>query len=164
MRRGSIDFTIRKATMEDYEGICDVLAKASVLHSRALPHVFRHIDRPLLTREEVCKIIAYDDEALLVAEKAEHIIGVAWITLRQASDIPVLTPRRYAVINELAIAEGLRRSGIGRSLMQMAHKWARSKEVSEVELNVWEFNKGALAFYEELGYITASRKMWRSLK
>jgi GNAT superfamily N-acetyltransferase len=36
--------------------------------------------------------------------------------------------------------------------MERAHRWALDKGVSEVELSVWDFNEGAIAFYENLGY------------
>jgi ribosomal protein S18 acetylase RimI-like enzyme len=34
-----------------------------------------------------------------------------------------------------------------------------SKGADTIELNVWEFNRGAMAFYRQLGYRTTSRKM-----
>jgi len=67
------------------------------------------------------------------------------------------------VIDSLAVKEGFRRSGVGRALMERAHQWARDKGVTQVELGVWEFNEGAMAFYEKLGYRPASRKMRRVL-
>jgi ribosomal protein S18 acetylase RimI-like enzyme len=33
----------------------------------------------------------------------------------------------------------------------------------DIELNVWEFNRGAMAFYRQLGYRTTSRKMSKRL-
>jgi len=47
--------------------------------------------------------------------------------------------------------------------MEKAHEWALAKGVDIIELNVWEFNKGAIEFYHGLGYETASRKMSRRL-
>jgi ribosomal protein S18 acetylase RimI-like enzyme len=47
--------------------------------------------------------------------------------------------------------------------MEHAHRWALDKKVRHVELNVWEFNKEAIAFYDKLGYETANRRMWKSL-
>jgi hypothetical protein len=40
--------------------------------------------------------------------------------------------------------------------------WALGKNVNEIELNVWEFNRGA--FYERVGYETMSRRMRIMLK
>jgi ribosomal protein S18 acetylase RimI-like enzyme len=35
--------------------------------------------------------------------------------------------------------------------------------LTQIELIVWEFNKGAIAFYEQLGCETAYRQMRKSL-
>jgi ribosomal protein S18 acetylase RimI-like enzyme len=66
-------------------------------------------------------------------------------------------------IDNLAVRKGFRRAGIGRALMEKAHEWALAKGVDIIELNVWEFNQGAIEFYHGLGYETASRKMSRRL-
>ena len=36
---------------------------------------------------------------------------------------------------------------IRRALMQKAEEWAASQGISEVELNVFEFNQGAIHFF-----------------
>jgi ribosomal protein S18 acetylase RimI-like enzyme len=47
--------------------------------------------------------------------------------------------------------------------MAAAERWAAERGLSEIELSVWEFNQSALAFYQELGYVTERRKMRRVL-
>jgi ribosomal protein S18 acetylase RimI-like enzyme len=47
--------------------------------------------------------------------------------------------------------------------MEAAQEWARQRGARRVQLTVWEFNEGAIAFYESLGYETYSRNMWKSL-
>ena len=36
---------------------------------------------------------------------------------------------------------------------------AKAKGFERVELNMWEFNEGALAFYESVGFATYRRNM-----
>jgi ribosomal protein S18 acetylase RimI-like enzyme len=45
-----------------------------------------------------------------------------------------------------------------------AHDWAITKGAKLIELNVYDFNEAALAFYEKLEYKTFSRQMSKSLK
>ena len=45
--------------------------------------------------------------------------------------------------------------------MATAERWAAERGLHEIELSVWEFNQGAIAFYTELGYVTERRKMRR---
>jgi ribosomal protein S18 acetylase RimI-like enzyme len=47
--------------------------------------------------------------------------------------------------------------------MDQAHEWAIAKGAVDIELNVFEFNQPALAFYRALGYETSTRRMVRNL-
>ena len=67
----------------------------------------------------------------------------------------VLTP----VVNEIAVAAEHRGQGIGRSLMDKIHHWARAQGIAEIELQVWERNDQAIGFDENLGYEKWRRTM-----
>jgi ribosomal protein S18 acetylase RimI-like enzyme len=71
----------------------------------------------------------------------------------------ILQPRNFAVVDTLAVRSDQRRRGIGRSLMEAVHGWARERRLGHVSLNVWEFNQSAIGFYRALGYQTVSRQM-----
>ena len=43
------------------------------------------------------------------------------------------------------------------------HGWLWQRHVKAIELNVWAFNRGALAFYERLGYRVLSHRMGRTI-
>ena len=159
-----MEFSIREANQRDYEGLCRVFAEGDTFHSEALPYVFRKFDGPARTKEYISSIIVDENAGLFVAESAGQIIGAIHILIRETPNIPIMVPRRYAVIENLVVMKRFRRSGVGQSLVKRAEQWAMNKNVIQVELNVWEFNKGAIAFYEKLGYRTASRKIWKWLK
>jgi ribosomal protein S18 acetylase RimI-like enzyme len=158
-----MDITIREATQADYPALCAVFAEVHALHCAALSQIFRQPATPALPEEYVAETIADPGAALLVAEQDNHVVGLLIVKLQEAPNLPIFVPRRYAIIHNLAVRSERRRAGIGRALMARAHRWARDQGVSEVELSVWEFNTTALAFYEQLGYATMSRKMSISL-
>ncbi|MEW6357285.1 MAG: GNAT family N-acetyltransferase [Planctomycetota bacterium] len=157
-------FNIRKATEKDYAAVCALFAEGDGMHREALPHVFRDPGAPARTKEFFTETIKNSDAVLFVAEQDGKLIGMIHAVLRSAPAIPLFVPRRYAVIDNVVVEESHRRSGIGAALMEHVHRWAFEKGVTQVELNVWEFNEGAIAFYEKLGYTTASRKMWKTLE
>ncbi|MCP4536222.1 MAG: GNAT family N-acetyltransferase [Chloroflexi bacterium] len=101
---------------------------------------------------------------LFVAESEGQIVGFLQAYVQEAPDISLFVPRRYAVIDNVAVEKKYRRSGVGQALIEKAERWARDNEASQIELNVWEFNTGAAAFYDKLGYETARRTMWKSLE
>ncbi len=91
-------------------------------------------------------------------------VGVLSALVRQNPDLPMFVPRRWLVVENVAVLEAYRGMGVGRALMQHAHEWARGQGLAEVELTVWEFNEGAVAFYEQLGYTTIVRRLWKALE
>lgn len=52
----------------------------------------------------------------------------------------------------LAVAEGRRRGGLGRRLMQHAEAWLAGRGVPKVQLMIRPRNLAVVAFYEALGY------------
>jgi len=162
--RMEMEFSIREAKQTDYKGLCEVFAEGDALHTENLPHVFREPEEPARTEEFVFSIIEDENAALFAAETGGQIIGLVQLRIREELDNPLMIPRRYTKIDDPIVRKGFRRFRVGQSLVQKAHLWALDKGAIEVELNVWEFNKGAIAFYEKIGYRTISLKMAKSLR
>lgn len=85
-------------------------------------------------------------------------------SIQEVPDIPIMAPRRYAFIENLAVKKKFRRCGVGKLLVEKAHQWALDQGITQVQLHTWEFNKEAIAFYEKLGYRMVSREMWKPLR
>jgi ribosomal protein S18 acetylase RimI-like enzyme len=158
------EIRIRKALESDYEAICALCQEGDAVHQAALPDVFRPAGEPARSLEYIQQILQDPNALLLVAESNDAILGLLQACVRSAPDIPILHPRRSAFVDTLVVSEHFRRQGIARALMYHVEEWATKLAIPVIELNVWEFNESAIRLYEELGYTTASRRMWRSLK
>jgi ribosomal protein S18 acetylase RimI-like enzyme len=150
---------IRRATAADYDALCLLFEQADALHRRHLPRIFRQPDGPARDREYLLGLIAAEDAGLFIAEVEGRPVGLICVVLRESPAVPILVPRRYAVVDTVVVDERFRRAGIGRALMEHPAGWAAAQGAESIELNVWEFNREAIAFYERLGYRTASRRM-----
>ncbi len=62
-------------------------------------------------------------------------------------------------IVEIGVDETSQGKGIGTALIQAVKDAAKVRGCRSVQLDVWEFNKSALRFYEKLGFVTLRRKM-----
>jgi ribosomal protein S18 acetylase RimI-like enzyme len=71
----------------------------------------------------------------------------------------MVVPRTYVLIDEIGVLATEQGQGIGRRLVDAAVAWARAKGASGIELQVYEFNEGAIAFYEHVGFCTIRRAM-----
>ena len=159
-----MNFYIREVNEKDYKKIRELFREADVLRHKNLPHVFRGAGGPEETKKFISSIIANKDAGFFVAERESEIIGAILVLLRETSGNSIMMPPRYAWIGDLAVRKKFRRSGVGRSLVEKAHQWSLGKGVSQIELNVWEFNKEAIIFFRILGYKTIKRTMRRSLR
>jgi ribosomal protein S18 acetylase RimI-like enzyme len=156
-----MEFIIRPATIDDYAALDIIYSEVEQLHRAALPQIFRAPHGPALSREYFEAVLADEQSAWLVAAHQGELLGFVTVRMVQAPERPILLPRRYAEVNNLAVHGPCRRLGIGQALLQRAEQWAAERQLSEIELNVWEFNQAAVAFYEKLGYVTERRTMWR---
>ena len=158
-----VPVSIRAATMDDYAGLCALMAEVHRLHLDQLPYLFRETEGPVCGRDYLQRLIDDEQVGLFVAELDGALVGFVNVALREAPDIPIIVPRCYAHISDVVVRHDHWRAGIGRALMDRAHRWARDQGATAVELNVYEFNDGARAFYQVLGYETVSRRMGRRL-
>lgn len=151
---------IRQATMHDFNGISQVLEEVDALHRDALPHIFRVPPVfPARSREKIAELLSDSNCLILVAEIDKQTVGVNIAKICSAQNEPIMLPRQYVSIGPIAVSSAFQEQGIGKELMERAINWAREKQITQIELNVFEFNQKAIAFYEHLGFITLSRKM-----
>lgn len=154
-----MEISIRAVTARDYDELCQVIDQADKLHRDNLPHLFRRAAGPVRDPGYFLGLLQDADHGLFVAEAGGQIAGYVHVVVRNTPDIPIVVPRRLALVENICVREGVRRTGIGRALMNRAQTWARAQGASEIELTVYEFNEPARAFYQGLGYETVSRRM-----
>jgi diamine N-acetyltransferase len=152
-------FIIRAATPSDYAGTCALLAAVDELHRVNLPWMFRKPEAEPRSKEQYEQLLLGEASVMLVAEAGELLVGAATILLKIAPDFAVFKRQSWGVLDNLAVLESWRRRGVGKSLTREAERWARSRGASWLELGVYEFNDGARAFYEALGYAPVLTKL-----
>ncbi|MBL8132644.1 MAG: GNAT family N-acetyltransferase [Anaerolineae bacterium] len=155
---------IRTARPDDYPGLNPVIQAVDNLHADAVPRVFRRIEGTARSVEWFADALNTPDSLLLVAVDGDAVVGFLAALVRQSPEMPMFVPRRWMVVDGVYVADAYRGQGVGRALMEQAQAWALAQGLSEVELNVWEFNQDAIGFYETLGYTTITRRMWKALR
>ncbi|MFN2120917.1 MAG: GNAT family N-acetyltransferase [Anaerolineales bacterium] len=156
--------SVRKATADDYNALCDLFDEVDALHRDNLPHRFQQPSGPARERDDYLRLITDDDVALLVGAVGGSTVGFVHAMIREPPGMPMFVRRRYAVIENLVVKSEFRKQGIGRILVDEVQEWAIAKGARSIELNVYEFNETAISFYEGLGYRNLSRKMSKELK
>ncbi|MEE8518812.1 MAG: GNAT family N-acetyltransferase, partial [Dehalococcoidia bacterium] len=142
----------------------ELFTEGDEMNLAAMPDFFRRVDSTRRRRDEFFDLILADDKfALMVAEADASVVGFVQAHIEEARRVPNLVPRETLFIDILMVTGPWRGNGVGKALMERTYDWGRERSVDDVELNVYEFNAEALAFYDRLGYATSSRRLWREL-
>ena len=149
---------VRFARKEDYEAINALRAPVCALHSNGYPALFK----PVFAKdhqERVLKMIEDPEQDVLVAEENGQLLGFAMVEYIKREETNSMYAVHEAHIVEIGVDETSQGKGIGTALIQAVKDAAKVRGCRSVQLDVWEFNKSALRFYEKLGFVTLRRKM-----
>ena len=155
--------SIRPATIDDLLAIVDIAIPLQEAHAHGQPRRFRAGGRPF-PEIYVSELLESPVSEILVSERDGVVTGFVILKVQDAPPIEILQPRRYVLVDTIAVAPKYRRQGIGRSLMEAAITWGRNNGAQDLELGVAAFNTSAIAFYESLGFATMHVRMTMPLK
>lgn len=154
---------IRKATMDDYIGLCSVYSELDEFHRESHPELFVKPKITGRTQKYIFELIKNDHALLLVAEKDREIVGLLEICITESSDFPTNKKRRWSQIDSLAVKSGIQNCNIGSLLLEKAKDWAKANNVDRIELKVYSFNLNAIQFYTRKGFSELSKTMFLDL-
>lgn len=149
---------VRFARKEDYEAINALCAPVCALHPNGYPALFK----PVFAKdhqERVLKMMEDPEQDVLVAEENGQLLGFAMVEYIKREETNSIYAVHEAHIVEIGVDETSQGKGIGTALIQAVKDAAKVRGCRSVQLDVWEFNKSALRFYEKLGFVTLRRKM-----
>ncbi len=96
---------------------------------------------------------------MIVAAIDDEIVGFAMVQYVTRPESPFNKERKYFHIEEFGVDENHRRKGIATAMIDFIKEDAKKRGFKRIELDMWEFNTGALAFYESAGLKTFRRYM-----
>ena len=141
---------IRRATINDMGKINNLLCQVLEIHHEGRPDIFKG-NAKKYTDDELRNIITDDEKPIFVAESDEDVVGYAFCIFQQYKNNNILTDIKTLYIDDLCVDETKRGMHIGRNLYEYVLDFAKKSGCYNVTLNVWECNKKAKGFYENLG-------------
>ncbi|NLV74831.1 MAG: GNAT family N-acetyltransferase [Chloroflexi bacterium] len=154
---------IRAAAEGDIAGIIPLLNEVQTLHHLAEPDIFVPSSRVQSPDAEIRGWLADPACLMWVAVEDDTVLGV--LLLKQtAAHSPKVIKCLAGNIEAVAVKEGWRSQGIGRSLLEHAEQVAAELGWQRLSLKVWEFNQRAVGLYEKAGYRTAQRMLIKDLR
>ena len=150
--------TIRFAKEEELERVNELRRQVNEMHVKGKPEIFK----PGFS-EEMRELVYtfYRDplKKIVVCEDGGKLCGFAVLSHIAKPENPVRKKLDYLDVDEFGVDEACRRQGIATAMIAFIREYAKAEGFERIELNMWEFNTGALAFYEAVGFSTYRRYM-----
>ncbi len=147
---------IRFAKENELDRINELRKQVNDLHVEGRPDVFKAGFSDEL-RDFIYDIWNDPNKEIIVADNGEMICGFAVINHITKPENPFMMERDFLDIDEICVDKECRRQGAASELIAFIKSLAKERGFNRVELNMWEFNKDALAFYEAAGFETYRR-------
>ncbi|MBO4470529.1 MAG: GNAT family N-acetyltransferase [Clostridia bacterium] len=155
--------TVRFAKADELDAVNELRRQVNDLHVAGRPDTFKPGFCEEL-RNFIHTIWEDPQREIVVAELEGRIVGFAVLNHIVRPENPFMYERDFLDIDEFAVDKNHHRQGIASEMVRFIVGYAREKNYSRVELNMWEFNRNALAFYEAAGFTTYRRYMEIRLK
>ena len=142
---------IRRAVIDDIEGLDRLLFQVLTVHHRGRPDLFK-ADVKKYSDAELTDILNDDRRPVFVCvDENNTVLGYAFCIYRQHFDSNILTDIKTLYIDDICVDENVRGKHIGKEIYEYVLQYERANGFYNVTLNVWSCNPGAVKFYESMG-------------
>ncbi len=160
---------VRRALEADLPAIARLGDEVNTLHQQVYPEVFA---APGNLDAHVVYWRAQMDEGyrFWLAEPAmpgdanAPVVGFASARVSDEPASALLQALRPCRIGTVGVTAGWRGRGVGRLRMAQLIEHAAAEQATEMRLNVFTFNRDAIAFYEHLGFEVRTQVMVRTAR
>lgn len=150
--------SVRFAKEQELARVNELRKQVNDLHVQGKPEIFKP-GFPDELRDYIHAIWDDPDKEIVVAEREGEICGFAVLHHIVRPETPFMFVRDYLDVDEFGVEEAHRREGVATEMIDFIRHFAKERGYTRIELNMWEFNRDALAFYESVGFSTYRRYM-----
>lgn len=158
MKTKDMNSEIRFAKETELEQINKLRKQVNDLHVKGKPEIFKAGFSEEL-KNYVYDVFYNERKKIVVCDCDGIIAGFAILNHISKPESPFSYARDFLDIDEFCVDVHYRRQGIATQMIQYIQDYAKNEDFTRIELNMWEFNQEALAFYESIGFTTYRRYM-----
>lgn len=148
--------------VNEFKDIASLVEEVQNLHADLFPNVYKpfeyyEIEKSIQTMlsNEKCK--------LFIARTSEVTIGYIMVLIKEIPESAFHYSFRLIHIDQLAVAESHKRTGVGAMLMRKVDELAKDLNIDRLELDHLENNSIAKAFFHSKGFLPYRSKLMKQL-
>jgi ribosomal protein S18 acetylase RimI-like enzyme len=150
---------VRPAESRDAAAVAGLAQEVHAMHAAALPAVFQPPGARVLTPSDVERLAGRPGHLLLVAVRADAVVGYAHAEVQAEPETAYKRARTVLYLHAMGVAAAHRGHGIGRALLDAVRRAAAARGIPEVSLDVYAFNTATRAFYRREGFVTFRERL-----
>jgi len=151
---------IRYAIVKDFAQISDMLKDIHGMHAKAEPKYYKNVETVISEKEFKDEI---DKKHIIVYENNDKIFGYVMFADMTINNHPIIKDQKILMIDDICVLSSERGKGIGRKLFNYIEKYAKDRDYTNIDLNVWSFNINAFKFYKSMGMRETRIKMSKDI-
>lgn len=153
-----MNITIRNAVIGDNIKIHPLQDEIAALHHDGRPDLFRTEAR-YYSDDIFAELLSDRDQFIYIAESGSEIVGYAFAKIIRYRGHSTCVDFDMFYIDDICVLGKYLRHGIGRLLFEQCRRQALLSGCYNIDLGVFAFNHGAIAFYESCGMRERMRRM-----
>ena len=152
------DLNLREAILDDRMQLDDLFLEELEYHKSLMPNIFK-IPEKVIDVSWLRSILTNKTKFLVVSDYRGIIIGAILYNIDANPNDTIYKDRKFGYIEELIVKQKFRGKGIGKELLNHAINDLKTRDIIDIELNVWENNKIGQIFFKKHKFKTIQRRM-----
>lgn len=141
---------IIQAEKSHIPALIGLLKQVGNIHHQGRPDLFRN-DAQKYSASQLEQILQDETRPVFVAVDGSNVLGYCFCEMKVIQDHPVLSNHKSLYIDDLCVDKSCRGKKVGSALYDHVRAYAQAAAFDSITLNVWAFNKSAMAFYRRVG-------------
>ena len=155
---------IRKAIVTDSLLLSSLSVDVQRLHAEHQPKFFKMPARDDFAVSFFDEMLANPAVSIFIAEENGEALGCVVCKLMERTENPFTFAMRYLLIDQISVRPKAQGRGVGRALIERVEALAKKElGVQKIQLDSWDFNKKAHAFFEGRGFAKFNHRFWKDL-
>ncbi len=150
---------IRHATHEDARLLADLSTHVQQVHVEVRPTTFRPAEVTDAMIQFYADLLPQPDCYFFIVEDEGIALGYVFVKRIDRPANPFTHANIFLHIDQISVNLDARGKGYGKALMAAVYELAHQQGIQRITLDVWQFNVGAIEFYEHLGFNPFMQRM-----